>query len=254
MLFIISPAKSLDFNPQNLPSKFSNPLFLQKSYELILNLRRKTEQDLKSLMKISDNLAKLNFERYKNFTLPFDINNSKPALYVFNGDVYESIDVENYNQEDIQFAQNNLRILSGLYGVLKPLDLIQPYRLEMGTKLQNSKGKNLYEFWQKDIVDYFNEEIEKNNSKFIVNLASNEYSNVIDQKNLQADLINITFKNNKDGIYKNIGIFAKRARGMMANFIIKNKVNNLDDLKLFNESGYKFKPEFSNSLNYHFYN
>ncbi len=253
MLFIISPAKSLDFDVKNIPKNISNPQFLTKSESLIKELRKLSCNDLSKLMKISAKLADLNFNRYQDFSVPFNINNSKPALFVFNGDVYSGIDEKNYDEEDLEFAQNNLRILSGLYGVLRPLDLIQAYRLEMGVNLKNNSNKNLYEFWKTDIANYFNQELLKRDEKLIVNLASNEYSSVIDKNLLNGKLLNIIFKNNKNGVYKNIGIFAKKARGLMANFIIKDKVITAEGLKLFNKAGYQFKEEFSDELNWHFY-
>jgi len=253
MLFIISPAKSLNFDIKNLPKKTSNPQFLNKSEVLIKELRKFSTKDLSKLMKISDKLAELNYQRYQEFKTPFNINNAKPALFVFNGDVYNNIDEENYSQEELDFAQNNLRILSGLYGVLKPLDLMQAYRLEMGTSLKNNKGNNLYDFWSSDITNYFNETLKNQNENVIINLASNEYSNAINQDLLKGKLLNIIFKNNKNGSYKTIGLLAKRARGLMSNFIIKNKITKLEDLKLFNENNYQFKSEFSDDYNWHFY-
>lgn len=252
MLFIISPAKSLDFDVTNFPKKVSQPVFLEKSEILVQELQKFSAAKIAKLMKISDKLADLNFQRFQDFSAPFHLENSKPALFVFDGDVYEAIDENNYSAEELHFAQNNLRILSGLYGVLKPLDLMQPYRLEMGTNLKHKKSKNLYEFWKKDIADYFNSELEKRSDDVIVNLASEEYSKVIDQKLLNGKFLNIIFKNNKNGVYKNIGIFSKKARGMMVDFIVKNKIKNPEDLKNFNRNGYRFNKAQSNEFNWYF--
>lgn len=253
MLFVISPAKSLDFEVKNLPKTISQPIFLDKSEILIKKLRKFSTSDLSKLMKISDKLAELNFDRYQNFQTPFNLNNAKPALFVFNGDVYDGIDETNYSQAQLDFAQNNLRILSGLYGVLRPLDLIQAYRLEMGTKLENEKGKNLYEFWQNEVTNYFNEQLKTQNSKIIVNLASNEYLKAIDKKKLDGKILNITFKSQKNGVHKNIGIFAKKARGLMVDFIVKNEIRQVEDLKKFNANGYKFDGDVSSENEWCFY-
>jgi cytoplasmic iron level regulating protein YaaA (DUF328/UPF0246 family) len=254
MLFLISPAKSLNYDIKKTVNNASCPFFLKNSQSLIDELKKLSNQEISILMKISDNLANLNFERFQQFTTPFTIKNSKPALFVFNGDVYNQIDVENYNDSELSFSQENLRILSGLYGVLKPLDLMQAYRLEMSTSLSNARGKNLYDFWSEELTNYFNDELRSKNEEFIINLASNEYSKVINEGNLKGSLINIIFKTKKNGVYKNIGILAKRARGMMANFIIKNKIRKLEDLKKFTQDDYKFNKTDSDNLNYYFYN
>ncbi len=253
MLFIISPAKSLDFNISNYPKKTSIPIFLNKSNELIKILKQFSLEEIAELMNISQKLAILNHERYQNFQTPFNSENSYPALFIFNGDVYNSIKEEEYNVDQLNFAQNNLRILSGLYGILRPLDLMPPYRLEMGTKLQNNQGNNLYKFWSDIVTNNFNKELESRNSKIIVNLASNEYSKAIDPKILKGKLLNITFMNKKNDIYKNIGIFAKRARGMMSNFIIENQIDDINDLKSFKDAGYIFQSDKSDDYNWFFF-
>jgi cytoplasmic iron level regulating protein YaaA (DUF328/UPF0246 family) len=262
MLFIISPAKSLNFNfpTAALDLDVSTPRFLKQSETLIKELRGFSSSDISKLMKISDNLSDLNVNRYRNFAMSLDknsVDSDKPcgsALFVFNGDVYLQMDRKSYSRVELNFAQNNLRILSGLYGVLRPMDLIQPYRLEMGVSIKNAKGRNLYDFWKHDVADYFNDKLKAVKCKTILNLASNEYSNVIDNDLLEGDLLNIIFKKNTNGVYKNIGVFSKRARGLMSNFIIKNQIESLDELRKFNLDGYKFIEEFSDNLNWHFYN
>lgn len=248
MLILLSPAKSLNFEIEVKTSEHSVPQFLTDSKILVDELRKFSPKKLSELMEISDKLAVLNHQRYQDFKTPFTEKNAKPALFVFDGDVYDGIDVENYDKKTLDFAQNHLRILSGLYGVLRPLDLMQAYRLEMSIPLKNKKGKNLYEFWQEKIADYFN----NLNEKIILNLASEEYFKVIDQKKVKAKIINVIFKEKKGSDYKIIGLFAKKARGLMADYIIKNKIKNLDEIKKFNISGYKFKKEFSDEQNFCF--
>lgn len=256
MLLVISPAKSLDFTVTNYPKNLSNPAFLNKTEILVNTLKKLKLAELQKLMDISPKLAELNLERYKDFQfLDLEIaKRAKPAIFVFDGDVYDGIDEDEYDEDQLFFAQNNLRILSGLYGVLRPMDLIQPYRLEMGVNFKIHKSKNIYDFWAKDLLDYFNCELEKRNEKIIINLASDEYCKVINSKKLNGKMINIIFKNNKNGSYKNIGFLSKKARGLMANFIIKNKIQKAEDIKLFNHSGYRFVSDLSDDLNWHFYN
>lgn len=255
MLFVISPAKTLDFSVKNYPQNFSNPQFADHSEILIKELKKLSSKRLEKLMQISKKLADLNFRRYQDFIHFNQVNRqiAKPALFVYDGDVYSTINEENYDKREIDFAQNNLRILSGLYGVLRPLDLIQPYRLEMGINLKINHSKNIYDFWQKIITDYFNIELQKRGEGIIVNLASDEYSSVINPKLLKGKLLNIIFKNNKNGSYKNIGLISKKARGLMADFIIKNQIIKTENLKLFKERGYHFREEVSDDFNWHFY-
>jgi cytoplasmic iron level regulating protein YaaA (DUF328/UPF0246 family) len=212
-------------------------------------MKKKTAKEIGELMHISDNLAELNDERFKTFQKDFTSENSKQALLAFKGDVYTKIEVDEYSKEDFEFAQKHLRILSGLYGLLKPLDLIQPYRLEMGIKLENKKGKNLYEFWDKKISKAINE---ASNGQTIINLASQEYFKSVHLKTLKSPLINIEFKEYKDNSYKIIGFFAKQARGMMSNFAIKNRITNPEQLKTFNESGYEYSEKMSDEKNWIF--
>ena len=241
MITLISPAKTLDLSTSNIEIH-SLPDFQKDTLELVSILKKKSVQDLKKMMDISDNLAELNKKRYIEFQNFFDINNSKQALLAFKGDVYTHIDVENFSKEEFDFAQNNLRILSGLYGLLKPLDLMQPYRLEMGIKLENKSGKNLYEFWGKRISKAINE-VAKGDP--IINLASQEYFKAVDQKEINSPIITPVFQEFRNGKYQVIGFFAKQARGMMVNHIIKNKITDPELLKGFNDEKYEFAGEDS---------
>lgn len=213
------------------------PRMLADSKSLISNLKQKSPKDIQNLMKVSENIANLNVERYHNFSTPFNLNNAKQAALAFQGDVYKGMEADTFSEEDLAFAQNHLRILSGLYGLLKPLDLIQPYRLEMGTRLENEHGKNLYEFWDKKITEVLNDDLEKQGDNIVINLASKEYFKSIKQNTLSADLYNIEFKEEKNGTFKIIAFYAKKARGMMANYIIKNKLSKPEELK-----GFDYEP------------
>ncbi len=248
MKILISPAKSLNFDVKPSISSDSEPKFLSDSKILVSELKKFSQDDIAKMMNISQNLAKLNFERYKNFTTPFTKKNAKAAIFVFNGDVYDGIEVEKYQEKDFDYLQENLRILSGLYGILKPLDLMQAYRLEMSTKLKNPRGKNLYEFWQDKITNFLNEE----EGNLIVNLASEEYFKSINQKKLKAKLLNINFYEKKNEKYKIIGIFAKKARGTMVHYLTKNKVENIEKIKEFNLLEYKFNDKMSDENNFSF--
>ncbi|MEM9214205.1 MAG: peroxide stress protein YaaA [Cyanobacteria bacterium P01_F01_bin.150] len=244
MLMVISPAKTLDFSGSPYPH-FTQPTHIEDSQELINQLREFSVADIGQLMKISEKLSILNQQRYEDFQTPFTLDNAQQALFVFKGDVYKGIDIDNYDDEDLAFAQAHLRILSGLYGILRPLDLMQAYRLEMGTKLVNKRGKNLYEFWGNQISEQLNEELAQQVEPWLVNLASNEYFKAIAPKALNARLLNIAFKENKSGTYKVIGIHAKRARGLMVNFIIKNRIETPEPIKTFDVEGYAFNEELS---------
>lgn len=241
MLAVISPSKSQDFANCGC-EVFSHTRQIDKSTELVNILKTKNITEISKLMSISEKLATLNFHRFQNFSTPFNLKNAKQAIFAFKGDVYNGIEAQSFNSDNLQFAQNKVRILSGLYGVIRPLDLIQPYRLEMGTKLVNNKGKNLYEFWHNDVSKVLN----KDEDEVIINLASAEYFKAIDKKTLKAKIIDIVFKEEKNGVYKVIGLFAKRARGMMINYIVKNNINNAEELKNFVTKGYKFREDFSN--------
>ena len=240
MLAVISPSKTQDFSSSNV-DVFTKTRQIEQSQILIDLLKTKTQSEIASLMSISDKLSKLNFDRFQTFSTPFTLTNAKQALLAFKGDVYNGIDAPNLSSQDLDFAQSCVRMLSGLYGVIRPLDLIQPYRLEMGTRLENDKGKNLYEFWGDQISQILNED----ESSVIINLASNEYFKGIDKKSLNAKIINIAFKELKGDTYKIIGIYAKRARGLMVNYMIKNRITKSDDLKNFNVEDYKFRQDMS---------
>jgi len=247
MLAVISPSKTQDFSSSNV-DVFTKTRQIEQSQILIDLLKTKTQSEIASLMSISDKLSKLNFDRFQTFSTPFTLTNAKQALLAFKGDVYNGIDAPNLSSQDLDFAQSCVRMLSGLYGVIRPLDLIQPYRLEMGTRLENDKGKNLYEFWGDQISQILNED----ESSVIINLASNEYFKGIDKKSLNAKIINIAFKELKGDTYKIIGIYAKRARGLMVNYMIKNRITKSDDLKNFNVEDYKFRQDMSDELTWVF--
>lgn len=244
MLVIISPAKKLDFDSVAPTEEFSKTAFLDQSKELIANLKKLKAQDIKKLMKLSDTLVDLNMERYKNFKPPFTPQNSKQAVYAFQGDTYVGLDAATLKKNEINYAQKHLRILSGLYGVLAPLDLIQPYRLEMGTKLQTKVGKNLYEYWGDSLTKNLNQILKK--EKYLINLASKEYFSVLDFKKLVGVVITPVFKEKKGDDYKVVGLFSKRARGMMSRYIIQNKITKVEELQNFSEAGYKFSQKLSN--------
>lgn len=248
MLVLLSPSKKLDETSKTPTENLTQPVFLNDAEILADNLKQLSRGDISDLMGLSQNLSDLNYQRYQNFSTPFTNNNARPALFTFKGDVYDKMDVENYKSDDLSFAQKHIRILSGLYGILKPLDLMQPYRLEMGTKLKNQQGKHLYDFWDMKITNHLNSE----NDNLIVNLASGEYFKSVKSKKLTPELLEITFKQYKDGKLKNIGLMAKRARGMMADYIIKHKITEKDDLLKFDVGGYAFAPELSKDNNWVF--
>ncbi|MFD2033686.1 peroxide stress protein YaaA [Belliella marina] len=235
MLTLISPAKTLDLSSTEV-EVFTTPDFQKETFELVSIMKKKSTDDIRKLMGVSENIASLNEKRYKEFKKTFDTENAKQALLAFKGDVYTKIDVDNFSREDFEFAQIHLRILSGLYGLLKPMDLIQPYRLEMGIKLENKKGKNLYEFWNNRIAKAINAAAD---GEPIVNLASQEYFKAVNQDALKSKVVSPVFQEYKNGKYQIVGIFAKQARGMMTDFIIKNRINDPEQLKTFNEAGYE---------------
>ncbi|MBA5249089.1 MAG: peroxide stress protein YaaA [Gammaproteobacteria bacterium] len=247
MLAVISPSKTQDFNPSDITG-FTQTRQMVQSQVLIDILKTKTQDKIASLMSISDKLALLNYERFQAFKTPFTLANAKQALLAFKGDVYNGIDVSSLEEDDLAFSQASLRMLSGLYGVIRPLDLIAPYRLEMGTRLENPEGKNLYKFWGDKISKILNED----ETDIIINLASNEYFKGIDKKALNAKIINITFKERKNDSYKIIGIYAKRARGLMVRYIIDNRLNTPEPLKAFDVEGYQFKVDMSDDTTWVF--
>ena len=245
MLAILSPAKTLDYSPQNLVSRKTKPGFLQDSEELICALRKLSARDLRELMGISPALADLNHQRFQRWTVPFPRGQAKQALSAFKGDVYRGFKLASFRKEDWDFAQDHLRILSGLYGTLRPLDAILPYRLEMGTKLATHRGSNLYEFWGTRITESLNKAIRKQGDDILLNLASNEYFRAVKPQALKGRLVNAVFKDTKNGKLKVINFYAKHARGMMADFVIRHRLTRVDDLKGFNEADYGFDDTLS---------
>ena len=246
MIALIAPAKRLDYDSNLSVEDFSIAEHLKESKKLIKELQKKSPEDLSSLMGLSENLSVLNFERNMNWQVPKKPSNEvRQAIFAFKGDVYVGLDSETLSKSDIQYAQKNLAILSGLYGLLKPLDLMYPYRLEMGTKMKNENGKNLYEFWGNKITTSINALAKENNSKGIINLASVEYFTSVKTENLDLPVYSPVFKDFKNGKYKIISFFAKKARGSMARFVIQNKIKNPADLNKFNLDGYKYSKKDS---------
>ena len=252
MLIVISPAKTLDYETKPKTKVFTTPDYLDDSQRLINRLRTFSSLDISDLMKVSAKIADLNFDRYESWKKPFTMNNAKQAILAFKGDVYTGLAADTFKADDFKFAQQHLRVLSGLYGLLRPLDLMQPYRLEMGTKLKTDVGKNLYEFWGSDITAGLNKQLKKIKSKYLINLASNEYFKSVKPKELNAEIITPAFKEFKNGEYKMIGIYAKKARGLLSRYIIQNKLSNPEDIKLFNEDGYRFNKKLSKENNWVF--
>jgi len=245
MLILVSPAKRLDFETPPPFPETSQPLFLDDSQELIDQLKKLTPAKVGKLMSISDKLAQQNAQRYKEWTLPLSEKNAKPSMYAFQGDVYMGLAADTMKKNDVKFAQKHLRILSGLHGVLRPLDLILPYRLEMGTKFANDRGQNLYHFWGDSVTEVLNAELDNMKKPFVLNLASNEYFKVVQKNQLTADTISPVFKDKKNGEYKLISFFAKKARGMMARYVIDNRIVKPADLQGFDTAGYKYNKKLS---------
>ncbi len=252
MLIVISPAKTLDFNSKAVTKVHTEPEFLEESQALISQLRELSPPEVSRLMGISAKLGDLNFGRYLNWHTPFTPANAKQAVLAFQGDVYTGLQAETFDSKDFKFAQKHLRILSGLYGVLRPLDLMQAYRLEMGTKLRTDVGANLYEFWGDKITVALNKQLKNNKSDYLVNLASNEYFKAVQKKQLVADVLTPTFKDFKNGQYKIISFFAKKARGSMSAYLIKHKITAVDDIKAFDVDGYGFSSKLSSEKNFVF--
>ena len=243
MLLVISPAKTLDYDTPPVTPRFTLPAHLEQASELIERLRELSPAQISELMDLSDKLAGLNAARYGSWTPDFTPANAKQALLAFKGDVYTGLNAEDFSEADFDFAQRHLRMLSGLYGVLRPLDLMQPYRLEMGTKLSNARGKNLYEFWGERISQWLNEAMADQGDNILLNLASNEYFSAVKRKALNARIIDTEFKDLKNGQYKIISFYAKKARGLMARYVIKERLSNPEDLKAFDYHGYRYSSE-----------
>jgi len=252
MLIVVSPAKTLDYTTEPKTKKFTLPDYLDESAELIHRMREFSSLDISELMKVSTKIADLNFDRFEAWNKNFTEQNAKQAVLAFKGDVYTGLDAESFSMKDFSFAQKHLRMLSGLYGLLRPLDLMQPYRLEMGTRLSTERGKNLYEFWGNEVTEGLNSQLKKIKSKYLINLASNEYFKVVKPKVLQGEIITPSFKELKNGDYKMIGIYAKKARGLLSRYIIQNQLSDIKDIKSFNVDGYKFNKKLSSDNNWAF--
>jgi len=252
MLAVISPAKTLDYESDCPSHRSTQPGFPDEAFQLIEVLRKKSRPQLRDLMGISENLADENYGRYKSWSLPFDEDNARAALLAFKGDVYTGFDLATYGKSDFSFAQKHLRILSGLYGVLRPLDLMQPYRLEMGTKLKTKGGSNLYEFWGDKIAGNVQKALSNSGSNTLVNLASKEYFSSIRRDSLEAEIITPDFKDKKDDGYRIISFWAKKARGSMCEFMIRNQITEAEGLKDFTVDGYRFNAKLSKGNNWIF--
>ena len=248
MIVLISPAKTLDFDI-NAPFESTQPRLKKYAKELIEVLRTKDVADIQSLMSLSEKLAVLNVERYHGFRPIHSSKNSKPALFAFKGDVYLGMDAPSMSEASIMYAQTHLRILSGLYGILKPLDLIQPYRLEMGTKLEHGEYSNLYQYWGDTIVKLLHKDLKEQGDKIIINLASQEYFKSVDRKSFKAKVINVEFLDYHNGEFKIISFFAKKARGLMSRFIMDNQINQVERLHEFHSEGYIFDQKMSTEDN-----
>ncbi len=253
MLLLLSPAKKLLSFSNAYSNTVTQPRLHSSSKTLIELMQHKSKAEIASLMHLSADLAQLNYDRYQNFysdNVP--LSACYPALLLFQGDVYQGLQAYNFSDEDYAYAQNHLAILSGLYGVLKPMDVIQPYRLEMGTRLINPRGSTLYDFWREEVTQSVNEFLSQQKNPLLLNLASNEYFKVIDAKRINYPIVTINFYEQKNNQMKMVGIYAKKARGMMARYIIQNKIDDLETLKQFNESGYHFHEDASSAQVLHF--
>jgi len=245
MLTVISPAKTLDYDTPPVTQRHTLPQYLDDSQELIEQLRELSPAQIAELMHLSDKLAGLNAARFGSWTPDFTPANAKQALLAFKGDVYTGLDAESLGEDDFSYAQDHLRMLSGLYGLLRPLDLMQPYRLEMGTKLANARGKDLYAFWGTRISEWLNQALADQGDDVLLNLASNEYFSAVKKNALKARVIDVDFKDLKNGQYKIISFYAKKARGMMSRFVIQQRVNDPEQLKRFDAQGYYYSAEQS---------
>lgn len=252
MLAILSPAKTLDYQTPLTTDKSSAAEFNGESKELIATLRKFAPADIASLMKISDKLAELNHRRYAEWQPKPSDDSARPAVFAFKGDVYQGLDAGSMSARDINFAQKHLRVLSGLYGLLRPLDLMQPYRLEMGTRLATRRGSNLYEFWGDKVTDHINKALAEQPSKILVNLASNEYYNVVQPERIEGRILNINFKELRDGKYRFVSFSAKKARGLMARYMVDQRITQASKLRQFNVDSYAFNDALSDDDNWIF--
>ncbi len=245
MIVLMNSSKTLDFQNRANITKHTVPEFNDDAQILVKTLRKLSKSEFSKVMKVSQKLADLNIERYAKWRSDLKSSDAKQALVAFRGDIYSGMDVDNYKAKDFNFAQKHVRILSGLYGILRPLDLMQPYRLEMATKLNTSRGKNMYQFWGNKINNSLKKMLKQEKSGMLVNLCSLEYFKSTQPKDLNARIISPVFKENKNGAYRFVTIYAKKARGMMCNYIIRNQLKRVDELKSFNVEGYKFNPTIS---------
>lgn len=252
MIAILSPAKTLNMDRKVNTELYTKPDFLEEACILMNELIKYSPMALEGLMKINSSLAEENFFRHISWKKEHDLSNSRQALLAYDGAVYHGIEASSLDDADLIFANNHIRVISGLYGVLKPLDLIQPYRLEMLTKLKNPLGDNLYKFWKTKLTEYFKDELDRQKDNIIIDLASKEYSSAIDMSKANANVITPVFKDYKRGAYKVITIYAKRARGLMTRFIIKNRIENINNLKRFNEEDYEFNERLSTDTTWFF--
>ncbi|MCP4915143.1 MAG: peroxide stress protein YaaA [Oligoflexia bacterium] len=243
MFIVISPAKKLDFESKTPIEDYSDIKYAEKALQLIKELRKCSQEEISKLMKLSDSLAKLNVDRYKSYDPKFNDKNSRQAVFAFSGDTYVGLDANSLKKQDLTYSQKHLGILSGLYGLLSPLDRIQPYRLEMGTRFSQNGHKNLYDYWKEDVTEAINEKLKK--EKYLINCSSNEYFSVIDTKKLNGEIITPVFKEMKNGEYKVISFNAKRARGMMSRYIIQNRLTKPEELKSFDIDGYQYSEKLS---------
>ena len=252
MITLLSPSKKLNFNEQNIVHSHTECDFIESAEILANEAKNLTEDDLKELMHISDNLAQLNRERFDRWSLPFSPSNAKQAILAFDGGVYSGLKAEEFKEKDFDFAQDHLRILSGLYGILKPLDLIQPYRLEMGVSFKNRRGKNLYEFWKEDLTKNLNHTLKKHSNPTIVNCASIEYFSAIDLAQFDGKILSVVFKEYRNDELKFISFNAKKARGLMTQYIMKNEIDTNNDIKDFNYENYSFDSKLSDESTFVF--
>ena len=245
MLIVISPAKTLDYETPPVTKTRSQPAYLKDAKLLVERARQYSAQDIMDLMGVSPKIAELNVQRFANWKTPFNTKNAKQAVLAFKGDVYTGLDAESFSEEDFQFAQEHLRILSGMYGLLRPLDLMQAYRLEMGRKVDTERGKNLYQFWGSKITEGLNKQLAALGSDCLINLASNEYFKSVKIKELNAQVITPEFKDYKNGAYKMMGVYAKKARGMLSRYIIQHQITEPAKIKRFKQDGYAYNAELS---------
>lgn len=247
MLFILSPAKKLDYDTPVRTTLYTQPVMVPQAQDLIKVLRTQSSSEIQTLMKLSEALTQLNVQRYRDWTPSFDLDNSRQAVLAFNGDVYEGLQASELSDEQLEWLQKHALILSGLYGVLRPLDLMQAYRLEMGTKLQTEKGKNLYDYWGSQLALYMNQYMATHSNPVVINLASNEYFKAVDKKALKYPVVDCVFQDQKGADWKIISFYAKKARGLMLRYAIDHQCKSVDDLKGFNYEGYAFVPEISSA-------